>query len=245
MAAEPRAPTARRVTGGERAVTFLALRRFALLRDLSDELLERARAASRYSHYRKGEVLLSPEGPNSDAMGFLLQGRLQALGHLPDGTAYGLNLIESGQFFGELAVIDRGRRSASVVAIKESIVIQMAGDAARDLIFRNPSVAEGMMRFLAASIRRMTDLRALQAIPQARHRVFALLDYLGKGEAATLERVIEHPPTHAGIAIMVNTSRETVSRALAELQAEGILVREASGIVIRRPDRLRALLAAG
>lgn len=245
MPTEAEEAAAPRGTRSERSVTLLALRRFALMSDLSDGLLEQARAASRYRHFRKGEVLLSPEESPTDAMGFLLQGRLQAIGYLPDGNPFGLNLIESGQFFGELAVIDRGPRSASVVALKDSIVILMEGSAARDLIFRNPPVAEAMMRFLSASIRRMTELRALQAIPQARLRVFALLEHLARADGTRLERIIDHPPTHASIAIMVNTSRETVTRALAELQSEGIIGREPSHLVIRHADRLRALLARG
>ena len=43
-------------------------------------------------------------------------------------------------------------------------------------------------------------------------------------------------------AIMVNASRETVTRALARLKADGIIQKDMRRLIIRRPDRLRQLV---
>lgn len=217
-----------------------SLRRFELLRQVSEEQLRTALAASRLIRFQKGDTVVS-KGRDLDVLGFLLQGKLQVVDFLSDGTEFGLNLIEPGHFFGELAVIDRMPRSASVVALAPSVVIQMPGETARWLIYGNPTVAEAMMRHLARAVRRMTELRALQAIPHAHKRVFALLEHLTHAGSGGVH-VIEHMPTHVTMAIMVNTSRETVTRALARLKSEDVIQKDMRRLIIRRPDRLRHLI---
>lgn len=218
-------------------LTLETLRQFPILSLLDDQGLAEVLSASRLVRYQKGDAVVT-KGREFDYLGFLMAGKLQVVDVLPDGTEYGLNLIEAGQFFGELAVIDRRPRSASVVTLTPATVIQTSGETARRFIYGQPEVAEAMMRHLAQAVRRMTELRALQAIPHAPQRVFALLNHLQKRGPGDLH-VIEHAPTHTTMAIMVNTSRETVTRALARLKAAGIVQKDMRRLIIREPDRLR------
>jgi CRP/FNR family cyclic AMP-dependent transcriptional regulator len=221
-------------------LSLASLRQFEILRLVSEEQLRAAMATSRLVRYQKGDTVVS-KGRDLDLLGFLLQGKLQVVDVLPDGTEFGLNLIEAGQFFGELAVIDRRPRSASVVALAPSVIIQMPGETARRLIYSHPPVAEAMMRHLAQAVRRMTELRALQAIPHAQRRVYALLQHLKRSGPGDMH-VIEHMPTHVTMAIMVNTSRETVTRAMARLKSDGVVQKDMRRLIIRRPDHLRHLV---
>ena len=221
-------------------LSIATLRQFELLRLVTEEQLRDAMARSRLIRYQKGDTVVS-KGRDLDLLGFLIQGKLQVVDVLPDGTEFGLNLIEAGQFFGELAVVDRRPRSASVVALAPSVVVHMPGETARQLIYRNPPVAEAMMRHLAQTVRRMTELRALQAIPHAQQRVYALLQHLKRKGPGDMH-VIDHMPTHVTMAIMVNTSRETVTRAMARLKSEGVVQKDMRRLIIRRPDHLRHLV---
>ena len=219
-----------------------SLRRFSLLRELPEPQLRQALQSSRVIHYERRDTLIA-KGREFDHLGFLLRGKLQVVDYLPDGTEFGLNLIEAGQFFGELTVIDRGPRSASVVSLTPSVVLQMPGEVARQLMYRNPDVAEVMMRHLAQAVRRMTELRALQAIPDAPRRVYALVHHLMRQGPGQMH-VIEHAPTHLTMAIMVNTSRETVTRALARLKSAGIIQKDLRRLIIREPVQLRQVIEA-
>jgi CRP-like cAMP-binding protein len=216
------------------------MRRFALFASVPEEVLSLALSSARLLKYQNGDTVVG-KGRDFDVLCFLTAGKLQVVDVLPDGTEFGLNLIEPGQFFGELSVIDGRPRSATVTALTSSTVVQLPGDAARRLIYGNAQVAESMMTHLASTVRRMTDLRALQAIPQAPQRVYALLAYL-KRTGANGVHVIDQAPTHTKMAIMVNTSRETVTRALALLKAEGIIQKDLRRLIIRRPDELRRLI---
>jgi CRP/FNR family cyclic AMP-dependent transcriptional regulator len=219
------------------------LQRMPVLGLLSAEQLDRVMAASRLVRYQK-RATLALKGAQVDHLAFLVEGKIQVVNYLPDGREFGLNIIQAGNFFGELAVIDRQPRSATLIALTPSAVIQVPGDVARKLFFEIPAVAEAMMQYLARTLRRMSDLRALQAMPGAFQRVYALLNYLKEVTPAGLHQ-INDVPTHQEIAIMVNTSRETVTRAIARLLDEGVVQKDLRRLLIRKPEVLTQLVEAG
>ncbi len=204
--------------------------------DRLDALLKHAQFAS----YAKRAIVLA-KGQTTDSLGFLLSGKLQAIGHLPDGQEVGLNIIETGQFFGELLVVDRHPRSASVLAVLPSMILWLPGEVARRMMFDHPPVAEAMMRHFAQVIRRMSDLRAAQALPNAFQRVFALLHYIKEEAPGGIEQ-IDNMPTHQEISIMVNVSRETVTRAIAALTKTHVVQKDMRRLIIRLPGQLQELV---
>jgi CRP/FNR family cyclic AMP-dependent transcriptional regulator len=54
--------------------------------------------------------------------------------------------------------------------------------------------------------------------------------------------MIENLPTHQDIANMINTSRETVTRALLTLLQQGIVQKDGNRLLILAPDRLQKLI---
>lgn len=217
-----------------------ALAQLPLLKLLPPERLDAVLRQARLTLYQKRAVVLA-KGQMEDALGFLLKGKLQAVDHLPDGQEVGLNIIEAGQFFGELLVVDNIPRSASVVALLPSQVLWLPGDVARTMIFEHPRVAEAMLKHFAQAIRRMSDLRATQALPNAFQRVFALLHYMKETAPGGLEQ-ITNMPTHQEISIMVNASRETVTRAIAQLLKNQVAQKDMRRLIIRSPEQLRQLV---
>ena len=217
-----------------------ALAKLPLLNLLPPERLDAVLKHAQLSLYAKRTVVLA-KGQTSDSLGFLLAGKLQAIGHLPDGQEVGLNIIETGQFFGELLVVDRHPRSASVIAVLPSHVLWVPGEVSRRMFFDHPAVAEAMMQHFAQVIRRMSDLRAAQALPNAFQRVFALLHYIKEKAPGGIEQ-IDNMPTHQEMSIMVNVSRETVTRAIAVLANSDIVQKDMRRLIIRSPERLQELV---
>lgn len=215
------------------------LRKFPILGLLSDEQLGRVVAASRLLRVgRKTPVVL--KGQTLDHLSFLLAGKIQVVDYLADGREIGLNIIQAGGFFGELAVIDRMPRSATLITLTPAVLMQVPGEVARRIFFEHPPAAEAIMVHFSRVIRRMTDLRTLQALPHSFQRVYALLYYLKESDPSGVP-VINDMPTHQEIAIMVNTSRETVTRAISMLAAEGIVEKAARRLRILRPEALKRL----
>lgn len=216
------------------------LRRMPVLGLLTDAQVDQVMAASRLVSYPKRATVVR-KGSEYDHLAFLVSGKVQVVDYLPDGREFGLNIIQAGGFFGELSVIDRQPRSASLVALTPASVIQVPGDVARRLFYELPPVAEAMMRHLARAVRRMSDLRALQAMPGAFQRVYALLSYVKEIAPSGLQ-LINDMPTHQEIAIMVNTSRETVTRAIARLIEGGVVEKDMRRLIIRKPELLERLV---
>jgi CRP/FNR family transcriptional regulator, cyclic AMP receptor protein len=53
--------------------------------------------------------------------------------------------------------------------------------------------------------------------------------------------IVENLPTHQDIAMMINTSRETVTRVLLQLAQQGIVEKDLHKLIIRKPEELQKL----
>lgn len=215
------------------------LRVFSIFSKLSDPQLEAVRAVTRLRQFARRELVCRKDDP-ADGLYLLFSGQLQVMDVSEQGQEIGLNLIRPGAFFGELSVIDDRARSAHIMAIEPATVGVVPQADARQLFYNLPGAAEAMMRHLAALVRTVTDFRVLLGLPSAFQRVFALLNQLGRPMPGGLV-VIQNMPKQHEVAIMVNTSRETVSRAIAQLLADGVLEKDYRRLIVRRPDRLAAL----
>jgi CRP/FNR family cyclic AMP-dependent transcriptional regulator len=217
------------------------LRKIPLLADLTQEEIARIRPELRFKHYNRREVVLH-KGGSGDALLFLLSGQLQVVDITEDGRAIGLRILQPGDFFGEIALINESTRSASVVATSDVLVAFLPAATALHLFSHSPSVARQMLRHLAQKIQRDSEFRAVLSINNTARRIFTYLSLLQKEPAPGQLPVIENLPTHQDIANMINTSRETVTRALLTLTQQGIVQKEASRLVILDPEGLRRLV---
>lgn len=193
--------------------------------------------------FERRDVVCRKDDP-ADGLYLLFSGQLQVMDVAENGHEIGLNLIKPGAFFGELSVIDSRARSAHIMALEFSTVGVVPQAAARALFCQMPATAEAMMMHLAAMVRSLTDFRVLLALPSAFHRVYALLNQMKRKMPGGLI-VIQQLPKQHEIAIMLNTSRETVSRAITSLAAEGVVEKDFRRLIVRRPDRLGELARLG
>jgi CRP/FNR family transcriptional regulator, cyclic AMP receptor protein len=215
------------------------LRKFPLFANLPEEELKITSSLLRLKNFGRREIVCRKEEA-ADGLYLLFSGSLQAVDIAEDGREVGLNLIKPGAFFGELSVIDGLPRSAHIIALQPSVVGLIPQAAARDVFFRLPATAEAMMRHLTALVRNLSTFRALLAIPNAQQRVYALLQQLGQQMPGGLV-VIQNLPKQQEVAIMINTSRETVSRAITQLISLGVLEKDFRRLIIRDPHRLRRM----
>lgn len=218
------------------------LRKIPLLADLSDEELVPVKQELRFRHHAKREIVLQ-KGGHGDGLLFLLSGQLQVIDITEDGRAIGLRMLAPGDFFGEIALINNSTRSASVVALTAVVVAFLPASTAMHLFSHSPSVAKLMLRHLAQKIQRDSEFRALLSINNTAKRIYT---YLAMQERRPTSpggpSMLENLPTHQDIANMINTSRETVTRALAALVQQGIVQKDANRLIIVKPEALERLI---
>jgi CRP/FNR family transcriptional regulator, cyclic AMP receptor protein len=218
---------------------MMDLRQFPLFAGLPEEDLKVTSSLLRVKAFGRREIVCRKDEA-ADGLYLLFSGSLQAVDIAEDGREIGLNLIRPGAFFGELSVIDGLPRSAHIIALQPSVVGLIPQVAAREIFYKMPRMAEAMMRHLTGMVRSLSAYRALLAIPNAQQRVYALLEQLGQRMPGGLV-VIPNLPKQQEVAIMINTSRETVSRAIAQLIASGVLEKDYRRLIVRDPQRLRHL----
>lgn len=221
-------------------LTVELLSKIPLLQGLDDKLMGELVSLMQIKMLDKKAPLMH-KGESGEEIFFLLEGRLLVVDVSPEGRQTGLNFIEPGEFLGELAVIDELPRSASVIAITPSKVASLKKNFARKLIFGHPLIAERLLKHISLKLRASTDYRALLGIPNAFQRVYSLMELMAKPDPGKLV-TIENMPTHEQIALMANTSRETVSRAMQILNDEQVVEKDNRRLIIRFPEKLHIVI---
>jgi CRP-like cAMP-binding protein len=221
------------------------LRKIPLLAGLNDEELLRVKQELRFRHHKKREIVLQ-KGGKGDGLLFLLSGQLQVIDITEDGRAIGLRMLAPGDFFGEIALINESTRSASVVAMSDVLTAFLPAATAMHLFSHSPSVAQQMLRHLAQKIQRDSEFRALLSITNTAKRIYTYIALMQrkKNSEPGVPAVVENLPTHQDIANMINTSRETVTRALLTLVQQGIVQKDSNRLIILNPEALQKLVQA-
>lgn len=219
------------------------LSRLPLLAGVDRAVLQRVAMSCRSRVLAKREIALH-KGAAADGLYFVIKGRLQVIDEAAGGREVGLGFLSAGDFFGELSIIDGLPRSASVVATEPSLVILVPVAAARELFYRQPLVAERLLKHFAKKLRLASEYQAILNLPNAYQRVCAFLTCLAEVQSGG-EAVIDRLPTQHEIAIMVNTSRETVSRALHLLIQRGVLQKDTRRLIVHHPEELKQAAALG
>ena len=229
------------------------LKRCPLFENLNDAALNELGAIALARKLARREVLLQ-KGDPLKYLPVLLDGRLQGIDFTLDGREVGLYFVEPGEICGELSLIDRHPLAETIIAIAPSVLLLLPRERVRTLMFSSPEASERVALRLASRLRRLANQRLVLSLPNPMQRVCAQLLHLAQnagelaleatGSKATGDPdapAIERAPTHQEIAIMINSSRETVTRAFQQLQSSAILRRDGSKLIIFNLKRLEQM----
>ena len=208
-------------------VTPELLRTFSLFETLGAEDLSYLAQKSQIERFARRAVILNA-GSQEDRVCFLFEGRLQGVDFTIDGREVGLYFVDPGDYCGELSVFDSGAQPEYVIALNSAVVVFVPVEPLREVADRQPAIMAGLGNKLAGRIRQMTLQRSLLGLPNITQRVCCQLWLLVTEENKESQQSaeIENPPTHMEIAIMLNVSRETVTRVFQHLQKQHIVSRD-------------------
>lgn len=140
-----------------------SLGRVQLFMELTKDELERIAALCQPRVYRKGEPIVS-EGETSRELFIISQGTVE-VSLLTQGATKPLVNLGTGQIFGEMALVDRGARSATVTAIADETELQVIQhDAFLNLCEKNEHFGFIVMRNLAAEMSLRLRLRNIERV---------------------------------------------------------------------------------
>ncbi|NNM81705.1 MAG: Crp/Fnr family transcriptional regulator [Burkholderiales bacterium] len=186
--------------------------------------------AGRMRHFQKGSIVLH-EGDPSTSLYIIHSGRLKAFLSDDQGREIVISIMEPGEYFGEMAIIDNGTRSASVMAIEDAQLSVISREDFQQYLSVHPELSHTMMLGLIRRLRNATRKIGSLALLDVYGRVAGTLLQFAREEEGTL--MIQERLTHQEIANMVGASREMVTRIMHDLVADGyISVDEKRRIVI-------------
>lgn len=192
--------------------------------------------------FAKREVVMQKDSLPS-ALCFLLEGRLQGVDFTMDNREVGLYFINPGDYFGEVAVIDGRTQPEFVTAVARSRVVFIPRDLVKPIMFASPKLAESLCTRLATRLREVSAQRRILGLSNPLQRVCAQLQLL-HARAVDGQARVQNAPTHQELAIMINASRETVTRVFQLLQGRGVVERDGNDLQIQ-DSTLLAQLASG
>jgi len=225
------------------AVSTLILKNFALLQPLPDELLEQLGQQSKLIEVPRRKVVME-KNQTAHSLGLLVDGRLQGIDITLDGREAGLYFIKPNDFFGELSVIDQQPATEFVIALTTSRFVMIPSTTIRQLIEKSPQIATIINQRLAQRLRESMQQRTLLTMPSPIQRVCAQLIQMTLKNPSG-QQIVVYAPTHQEIAIMINTTRETVTRVFQKLQKNGTIIREGNSLHIKNIEQLSQLAKEG
>lgn len=211
-------------------IAFQYLLKFPLLQNLPQDVLMRLSSQMEDRSFARREVVSTKEQTRFE-LGFLLSGRLQGIDFTVDGRSVGLFFVEPDDYFGELSVVDGKPAAEHVMAVSKSRALFLEVSLARQLIFEHPAIAQTVMSRLSQRVRDVTAQRTLLALPNPFQRLCVQLLLLAR-PSDLRQAVLESAPTHQELAIMINSSRETVTRAFQTLILKEVIERQGDNLYL-------------
>jgi CRP/FNR family transcriptional regulator len=193
-------------------------------------------------HFEPGQVVFR-EGDQSDTCYVVRSGHARALREHPDGRSITLARFGPGDIFGELAMFDDERRSATVEAIERTEAIAILGGDMRRLLREHPDIAVKLLQALGRRLRETNERLARQSFQTVQSRVASVLAQLVAAERAEGAEGAEDgdvliTSTQADLAQLAGSSRESASRFLAVLERAGIISQGRGKLVVHDPAAL-------
>lgn len=221
-------------------LTVEDFRSFPLFRDLGAETLAALGAASIMRDYGPGEMVVGHNDTTFDVF-FLMSGKLNMSLYSADGQRVGFHEMAPGGMFGEISAVDGLPRSVSVEAATRCSVAMLPRQRFLAMIEQNPGFAMAVTRQLAAHVRRLTTRVFEFSTMAVRQRLRAELLRQAQPTADD-SAAIDPVPTHAELASRISTHREAVSREMAWLDGNGLVVKKGKSLVIPSVTRIRSLI---
>ncbi len=198
----------------------LFLKRVPLLSGLTEQQLESLSAGSSRRSFPRGRTIVT-EGEPSQSLYILLSGRAKVQRSDSEGKEVILSVLGSGDWFGEMSMIDEAPRSASVITIEPCEFMSIEKLSFRAMLMQNPEICMAVMRGLVARLREADRKIETLALLDVYGRVArVLLDF---SETIDGQRIVRSRLPRQEIAKMIGASREMVSRVMKGLETQGFI----------------------
>lgn len=198
------------------------LKRIRLFHSLTDNELFDLSPKVTMKEFKKNHVILHEEDTNS-FMYIIVQGKVKIYQIADQGKEMILSVHGSGEFFGEMSLIDGKTDPATVAAMETSTIAVISRSDFYSLLHSQKKMLENLLELLCSRLRESWKKIQMLNFNDAAQRIKMLLlmlseDYGDKTQAGTTLRI---KLIHQNIADMAGLTRETVTRVLDKWKKNG------------------------
>ena len=224
---------------------FWFLKNCDLFERLTPEQIARLESRSRSKTFVRGGLLYLPTD-RSDSVLLLVSGRIKIYHITGDGKEALLAIVEPGEIFGELAILEAGHREEFAEAMEKTVVVMIPGSEIQLLMEEHTHVSVGVTRLMGFRRQKMERrLKSLLFRSNRERLIYLLLELVEKYGRPTAEGVqIGIKLSHQDLASIIGSTRETVTVLLGELQKEGNLMIKRRQIILKRIEHLATSIDA-
>lgn len=194
-------------------------------------------------HTYEKNVIVFHKGDPGNALIVLLSGKLRIFLSHEDGREITLSYLKPYDYLGEISILDDSPRSASVQAVERSQVYTIHKERFRDLLAKHPAIAFTMLQEMSSIVRRLTEevdsLSFHDVYGRVARKICSLMETNGTQTSKGVE--VRHELTHQDLANMVGSARESVTKVLNNMEADGILCVDRHCILVVKPEKLKTL----
>jgi CRP/FNR family transcriptional regulator, cyclic AMP receptor protein len=212
-----------------------------LISSMPEEALDDLVKFSTVARFEAHRPIFS-KGDPGDCLYGILSGRVRIYSNSAEGDEILLNVMEPGELFGEVALLDGSTRTASAAAMEQAALLRIHRDHFLPYVRANPDLILGMLVLLCQRLRwtsSMIEDAAFLAFPaRLAKRLLVLAEHYRKPE----ERDITVPLSQHDLGNMVGAGREAINKQLSLWRSAGIVDTGRGAIVIRNCEALQALV---
>jgi CRP/FNR family transcriptional regulator, cyclic AMP receptor protein len=221
--------------------TIALLSRVPVFSTLSREDLVHVAQVAMTRQFEAGAVVFR-EGDEGSTCYIVRTGRARAIREHPDGRSITLAHFDPGDIFGEMAMLDGERRSATVEAVADTEALAILSADMHRLLREHPDISVKLIAALGQRLRTTNERLARQSFQTVQSRVAAALAQLvatarSEGDG-TAGRDVLITTTQAELAQLAGSSRESASRFLAVLERAGIITQGRGRLTVHDPEAL-------
>ena len=184
-------------------------------------------------HFENGNYIFLEDSDGEQCF-FVLEGSVKVTRLSKDGREVILAMLNEGDFFGEMSLLDGESRSANVIALEKTKVLTLDRNDFIAVVNDYPQIAVQLLKELARRLRKSDRQIASLSLSDAEKRIALCIIRFADDQGVIQNGKVSIPktPIQQDIANMAGTSRETVSRALGLLEKEDLIERNGRELII-------------
>ena len=210
-------------------VSTTALRTLPIFEALGEERLAPIARLSSMRSVQRNNVILHA-GDQTDNVYIVLVGSLKVLISDEQGREAILSMLNPGDLFGEMGVIDDHPRSATVMAVEPCELVVISKSDFKRFLAENFDISLYIMRSLVRRLRNADRKIESLALMDVYGRVARVLLDMAEDENGAM--VVKRKVSKQDIAKMIGASREMVSRVMRDLQDQHLITESAGRILL-------------